>query len=132
MALGQRSHLSVYGTDYPTADGTCVRDYIHVEDLAEAHVLALGAIVPGVGKAWNVGTGTGSSVREVIRVCVEVSGRPISVMEGPRRPGDPPALVATGDRIRDELGWEPKYPTLRQIVETAWAWHRKNPRGYGA
>ncbi len=130
VALGQRPHLSVFGTDYPTPDGTCVRDYIHVEDLAEAHVLALGAIVPGEGKAWNVGTGSGSSVREVIRTCEEVSGRPIPLVEGPRRAGDPPALVATGDRIRRELGWEPKYPTLRQIVETAWAWHRQNPKGY--
>ena len=130
VALGQRPHLRVFGTDYDTPDGTCVRDYVHVEDLAEAHVLALGAIAPGVGKAWNVGTGTGSSVREVIRTCEEVSGRPIAVAEGPRRAGDPPTLVATGDRIRAELGWAPKYPTLRQIVETAWAWHSQNPRGY--
>ncbi len=130
VALGQRPHLNVFGTDYDTPDGTCVRDYIHVEDLAEAHALALGAITPGTGKAWNVGTGTGSSVREVIRTCEEVSGRKIAVVEGPRRAGDPPALVATGDRIRAELGWEPKYPTLRQTVETAWAWHSKNPKGY--
>ncbi len=130
VALGQRPHLSVFGTDYDTPDGTCVRDYVHVEDLAEAHALALGAIVPGVGKVWNVGTGTGSSVREVIRTCEEVSGRAIAVKEGPRRPGEPPALVATGDRIRRDLGWSPQFPTLRQIVETAWAWHRKNPKGY--
>lgn len=132
VALGQRQHLSVFGTDYPTPDGTCVRDYIHVEDLAEAHALALGAIVPGEGKAWNVGTGSGSSVREVIRTCEEVSGRKIAVVEGPRRAGDPPALVATGDKLRRELGWVPKYPTLRQIVETAWAWHRQNPKGYSS
>jgi UDP-glucose 4-epimerase len=130
VALGQRSHLDIFGTDYPTPDGTCVRDYIHVEDLAEAHVLALEAIEPGVGKAWNVGTGTGSSVREVIRACEEVSGRAIAVKEGPRRAGDPPALVATGDKLRTELGWRPRYPTLRHIVETAWAWHRQNPKGY--
>jgi len=129
-ALGRRSHLDVYGTDYPTPDGTCVRDYIHVEDLAEAHVLALEAIEPGVGKAWNVGTGTGSSVREVIRTCEEVSGRKIAVKEGPRRAGDPPALVATGDRIRRELGWRPQFPTLRSIVETAWGWHSTHPQGY--
>lgn len=130
VALGQRSHLDIFGTDYPTPDGTCVRDYIHVEDLAAAHVLALEAIEPGQFKAWNVGTGTGSSVREVIRTCEEVSGRAIAVKEGPRRAGDPPALVATGDKLRTELGWRPQYPTLRQIVETAWAWHRQNPQGY--
>jgi UDP-glucose 4-epimerase len=130
VALGQRSHLDIFGTDYPTPDGTCVRDYIHVEDLAAAHVLALEAIEPGQFKAWNVGTGTGSSVREVIRTCEEVSGRAIAVKEGPRRAGDPPALVATGDKLRTELGWRPQYSTLRQIVETAWAWHRQNPQGY--
>jgi UDP-glucose-4-epimerase GalE len=130
VALGQRSHLDIFGTDYPTPDGTCVRDYIHVEDLAEAHVRALEAIEPGVGKAWNVGTGTGSSVREVVRTCEQVSGRPIAVKEGPRRAGDPPELVATGDKLRTELGWRPQYPTLRAIVETAWAWHSRNPKGY--
>jgi UDP-glucose 4-epimerase len=130
-ALGQRTHLDIFGTDYPTPDGTCVRDYIHVEDLAEAHALALGAVEAGTLKAWNVGTGSGSSVREVIRTCEEVSGRKIAVKEGPRRAGDPPALVATGDKLRRELGWVPKYPTIRPIVETAWAWHSKNPKGYG-
>lgn len=130
VALGQRTHLDIFGTDYPTPDGTCVRDYIHVEDLAEAHALAVEAIEPGVGKFWNVGTGTGNSVREVIRTCEEVSGRTIAVKEGPRRVGDPPALVAAADRIRTELGWRPKHPTLRAIVETAWAWHEKHPRGY--
>jgi UDP-glucose 4-epimerase len=130
VALGQRSHLDVFGTDYPTPDGTCVRDYVHVEDLAEAHVLALGALVLGEGKFWNVGTGAGSSVRDVVRTCEDVSGKPIAVKEGPRRAGDPPALVATGDAIRRDLGWSPKYPTMRSIVETAWGWHSTHPRGY--
>lgn len=130
VALGQRTHLDVFGTDYPTPDGTCVRDYIHVEDLAEAHALAVEAIEPGVGKFWNVGTGSGNSVREVVRTCEEVSGRTIAVKEGPRRAGDPPALVAAADRIRADLGWRPKYPTLRPIVETAWAWHSTHPKGY--
>ncbi len=130
VALGRRPHLDVFGTDYPTPDGTCVRDYVHVEDLADAHLRALGAVEPGTFKAWNVGTGRGSSVRQVVRTCEEVSGRPIAVREGPRRAGDPPELVAAADRIRRDLGWEAKYPTLRQIVETAWAWHRRHPNGY--
>jgi UDP-glucose-4-epimerase GalE len=131
VALGQRPHVSVFGTDYPTPDGTCVRDYVHVEDLAEAHVLALAAVEPGVGRAWNVGTGTGYSVREVIRTCEEVSERVIPVREGPRRAGDPPALVADPTRLRHDLGWHPRFPTLRAIVETAWRWHSTHPNGYG-
>lgn len=130
VALGQQPHLDVFGIDYPTPDGTCVRDYVHVEDLATAHLLALGSVEPGKLKAWNVGTGVGSSVREVIRVCEEVSGRRIAVTEGPRRAGDPAELVAAADRIRRELGWQPKFPTLRSIVETAWEWHRRHPKGY--
>lgn len=131
VALGQRSHLDIFGTDYLTPDGTCVRDFIHVEDLAAAHALAIEAVEPGVGKAWNVGTGLGSSVREVIRTCEEVSGKTIAAREGPRRAGDPPALVAAADAIRRDLGWEPKYPDLKSIVQTAWAWHSTHPDGYG-
>ena len=130
VALGQRPHIDVFGTDYPTPDGTCVRDYVHVEDLAEAHRLALEKMTPGGGAAFNIGTGTGNSVREVIRVCEEVTGKKIAVKEGPRRAGDPPVLVAGADKIRGELGWSPKFPDLRSIVETAWDWHRSHPKGY--
>ena len=131
VALGQRPHVEVYGTDYPTPDGTCVRDYIHVDDLATAHLLALERIEPGRGAFYNVGIGRGYSVREVIRTCEEVTGKTIPVKEGPRRPGDPPALVAAGDKVRRELGWQPRYTELRPIVETAWNWHRTHPNGYG-
>jgi len=131
VALGKRPHVEVFGTDYPTPDGTCVRDYIHVDDLAAAHILALEAIRPGSRLAYNVGTGRGYSVREVIRTAEVVTGRPVAVKEGPRRPGDPPALVASAEKIRRELGWQPKYTDLRAIVETAWNWHKTHPDGYG-
>lgn len=130
-ALGRRPHVEIYGTDYPTPDGTCVRDYIHVEDLAEAHRLALEKVEPGRGLAYNVGIGKGYSVREVVRVAEEVTGKRIAVKEGPRRAGDPPALVAASDKVRRELGWEPRYAELRPIVETAWNWHKTHPDGYG-
>ncbi len=130
VALGQRSHIDIFGTDYETPDGTCVRDYIHVEDLAEAHLLALEKMTPGVGSAFNIGTGTGHSVREVIRVCEEVTGKKIAGKEGPRRAGDPPVLVAGSEKIHRELGWSPKFPDLRSIIETAWDWHRDHPKGY--
>ena len=129
-AVGKRPHVDVFGTDYPTPDGTCVRDYIHVDDLAAAHLLALEQIVPGVGAAYNVGIGRGYSVREVIRTVEEVTGKKVPVQEGPRRPGDPPALVAAADKVRRELGWSPRYTDLRPIVETAWNWHRAHPNGY--
>lgn len=130
VALGQRPHVEIFGTDYPTADGTCVRDYIHVEDLAEAHLLALEKLQPGQGRQYNVGIGKGYSVREVVRVAEEVTGKRIAVKEGPRRPGDPPELVAASDKVRRELGWAPKYTELRPIVETAWNWHKNHPSGY--
>jgi UDP-glucose-4-epimerase GalE len=130
VALGQRPHVEVYGTDYPTPDGTCIRDYIHVEDLAEAHLLALEKLQPGRGLAYNVGIGNGYSVRDVIRVAEEVTGKAVAVKEGPRRAGDPPALVAASDKVRRELGWQPKYTELRPIVETAWNWHKSHPDGY--
>jgi UDP-glucose-4-epimerase GalE len=129
-ALGQRPAIDIFGTDYPTPDGTCIRDYIHVDDLADAHLLALEALRPGVQLKYNLGTGRGYSVREVIRVVEEVSGRKVPVKESARRPGDPPVLVAAPEKVQRELGWKPRYPELRPIVETAWNWHRTHPKGY--
>lgn len=129
-ALGQRPSVEIFGTDYPTPDGTCIRDYIHVEDLASAHRLALEK--PGTEhfRALNIGTGNGASVREVIAAAEAVTGRHIAVRETARRLGDPPILVASSERIRAELGWTPKYPSLPPILESAWAWHRSHPQGY--
>lgn len=127
VALGRAPHCEIYGTDYPTPDGTCIRDYIHISDLAEAHIRAL---APGVGGFYNLGNGAGYSVREVVRLCEEVSGVRIPVVERPRRPGDPPRLVASAEKARRELGWEPRFPGLREIVASAWAWHRAHPDGY--
>ena len=129
-AMGQRPHIEIFGTDYPTPDGTCIRDYIHVDDLAEAHILALDKLTPGSQLKYNVGVGKGYSVREVIRTAEEVSGLKVPVKEGLRRSGDPAELVANADRIRRELGWSPRYAELRPIVETAWNWHRTHPQGY--
>ena len=130
VAMGKRDAITVFGTDYPTPDGTCVRDYIHVEDLASAHRLALEVLKPHDARKYNVGIGRGYSVREVIRAVEEVTGKPVKVVEGERRPGDPPALVAASDKARRELGWEPKWTELRGIVESAWNWHRAHPEGY--
>ncbi len=127
VALGKKTHCELYGTDYPTPDGTCVRDYIHNVDLAAAHIAAL---EPGKRGFFNLGNGEGYSVREVIRACELVTGKPIKVIEKPRRPGDPPRLVAGAVKARTELGWLPRFPKLEDIVATAWAWHRKNPDGY--
>ncbi|HYL81762.1 MAG TPA: UDP-glucose 4-epimerase GalE [Candidatus Acidoferrum sp.] len=129
-ALGLRPSLTIFGTDYPTADGTCIRDYIHVEDLAEAHLLALERLAPGKAPSYNVGLGRGYSVREVVAVVEDVTGRPVPIIEGPRREGDPPALVASCLKIRQVLAWRPRYQELRGIVETAWRWHRNHPQGY--
>ena len=130
-ALGLRPRVDVFGTDYPTPDGTCIRDYIHVDDLAEAHLLALERIRPRSTLAYNLGTGRGYSVREVIETCGSVTGRDIAVREAPRRPGDPPVLVAAADRATRELGWQPRYRELEPIVRTAWKWHESHPAGYG-
>ena len=127
---GQRPALTIHGTDYPTPDGTCIRDYIHVEDLADAHLRALEMLEPGRQLQYNLGTGRGYSIREVIRAAEEVSGRTVPVTEGPRRPGDPPMLVACSDKAQRELGWTPRYGELRPILETAWRWHQRRPRGY--
>jgi len=131
-AMGKRPRLDIFGTDYPTPDGTCIRDYIHVDDLAAAHILALDKLEAGAQLKFNVGVGRGFSVREVIRTAEEVSGLKVPVKEGPRRPGDPAELVANADKIRRELGWQPHYTDLRPIVETAWNWHRTHPNGYEA
>lgn len=131
VALGNRSHVTVFGDDYPTADGTCVRDYVHVEDLAEAHLLALERLEPGRGLQLNLGTGRGYSVLEVIEACRRVTKRPIRFEVGQRRDGDPAALVADSTRAKQVLGWTPKYTELDRIIETAWRWHQAHPRGYG-
>jgi len=129
VALGKQDHVQVYGYDYPTRDGTCVRDYIHVLDLAQAHILALRAVESG-SRAYNLGNGQGYSVREVIETARQVTGHPIPAVDVPRRPGDPSALVASSDRLRRELGWQPRYPDLRDIVQSAWEWHKSHPFGY--
>ena len=129
VALGQRDKVVIFGDDYPTRDGTCVRDYIHVLDLAQAHILALYALDQG-SRTYNLGNGQGFTVREVIETAREVTGHPIPAEVGPRRPGDPAVLVASSDKIREELGWAPQYPDLRDIVESAWRWHRAHPEGY--
>ena len=129
VALGQRERVMVFGDDYDTPDGTCVRDYVHVSDLAQAHVLALHALDDG-SRTYNLGNGRGFSVRDVIETARAVTGHPIPAGVGPRRPGDPAVLVAASDRIRAELGWAPRHPELRDIIESAWAWHRSHPHGY--
>ncbi|NLX22409.1 MAG: UDP-glucose 4-epimerase GalE [Phycisphaerae bacterium] len=130
VALGQRAQVTVFGTDYDTADGTCVRDYIHVEDLASAHRLAIEQIKAGEFSACNVGTGQGHSVREIIDVAREITGRPIAAAEGARRAGDPPVLVADPTRVRTTLGWEATHADIRTIVGSAWRWHEAHPQGY--
>jgi UDP-glucose 4-epimerase len=130
VALGQRDKITIFGDDYPTRDGSCVRDYIHVVDLAQAHILALRALDEG-SRTYNLGNGQGFTVKEVIETCREVTGHPIPAEVGARRPGDPATLIASSAKIRRELGWEPKYPDLRTIVEHAWAWHHSHPDGYG-
>lgn len=131
VALGQRASISVFGTDYDTPDGTCIRDYIHVADLASAHLLALDYLRSGGAPiACNLGNGLGYSVREVIDVCRVASGRDIAVVESPRRAGDPSRLVASAERARRVLGWTPLKPRLEEIVRDAWAWHVAHPRGY--
>ena len=127
---GSASAVSIFGTDYPTPDGTCVRDYIHIYDLAQAHILAMERIEPGRGLAFNLGNGAGYSVREVIEAARRVTGRPIAVKEGPRRAGDPAVLVASSEKISRTLGWKPRFPQLETIVETAWRWHQAHPKGY--
>ena len=127
VALGQKRHVEVFGTDYETPDGTCIRDYIHIVDLARAHILALKSTK---SEFYNLGTGGGSSVREVIAACREITGRKIDIVEKPRRPGDPPRLIASSEKIKRELGWRSKFQSLGAIIESAWKWHEKFPDGY--
>lgn len=131
VALGQRDRIKIYGTDYPTPDGTCIRDYIHLADLVEAHLLALDALETHSELIYNLGNGTGYSVRQVVETARSVTGEPISAEEADRRPGDPPHLVASADRIAGERGWSPQVPELAQIIDSAWRWHRTHPQGYG-
>jgi UDP-glucose-4-epimerase GalE len=137
-AVEGRGEVTVFGTDYPTADGTCIRDYIHVEDLAQAHLLALEATAPAAARtagaaaiALNLGNGGGFSVREVLSAVEAATGRPVPHRVGPRRAGDPPVLVADASRALDVLGWTPAHPDLAEIVASAWAWRRAHPDGYG-
>jgi UDP-glucose 4-epimerase len=129
-ALGLSEYVEVYGTDYATPDGTAIRDYIHIEDLSAAHLLALERTRPGEHQIFNLGNGNGFSVREVIAAAETVTGRPIAVREAPRRPGDPPMLVAASQRIRAELGWEARKPELTDMVADAWAFAQARPQGY--
>jgi UDP-glucose 4-epimerase len=127
VALGQKPHVEVFGSDYETPDGTCIRDYIHIVDLARAHILALNS---SKHEFYNLGTGGGASVREVIDCCRKLTGRKIDIVEKPRRPGDPPRLIAASEKIKRELGWRPQFESLDSIVASAWKWHQQFPRGY--
>ncbi len=130
VALGQREKIRIFGEDYETRDGTCVRDYIHVLDLASAHILAYEALETHESLTYNLGNGTGFSIREVIETARKVTGHPIPAEPAGRRAGDPATLIADSTRIREELGWSTKYPTLEAIIETAWRWHQSHPHGY--
>jgi UDP-glucose 4-epimerase len=130
VALGQRESIQIFGSDYPTPDGTCIRDYIHVEDLASAHLAALEKLESGKVLEVNLGTGVGNSVLEVINACRKASGHPIPAVMCPRRAGDPAELVAQCSLAKELLGWEPRYKTIDQIVQTAWNWHKAHPKGY--
>lgn len=132
VAAGKRESVAIYGTDYPTQDGTCVRDYVHVVDLAQAHLLALEALEQKPQQIYNLGNGRGFSVREVIGAARKITGKPLTAVESPRRAGDPAILVASSDRIKQELGWCPQHAELEEIIESAWRWHQKHPNGYSA
>jgi UDP-glucose 4-epimerase len=130
VALGKRDRIEIFGDDYPTADGTCIRDYIHIHDLALAHILTLDRCRDGAN-VFNLGNGDGYSVRRVIEVARKITGRPIPAVVGPRRPGDPPKLIGSSEKIRKQLGWTPRFSSLESIVQSAWDWHREHPDGYG-
>ncbi|WOO42816.1 UDP-glucose 4-epimerase GalE [Rubellicoccus peritrichatus] len=130
-AVGKRENIKIFGTDYDTPDGTCLRDYVHVDDLSRAHIAAFDKLdQPGAQHFYNLGTGTPNSVREVIQAVEKVTGKKVPVVEAERRPGDPPALYADSKKAKAELGWEVKFDTIEKIVETAWAWHSAKPEGY--
>jgi UDP-glucose 4-epimerase len=131
VAIGRREKLLVYGDDWDTRDGTCVRDYVHTEDLAQAHQIAVESLEPGVARAYNLGSGAGVTVLEVLRACESVVGHPIRFEVVGRRPGDPATLIASPGKIIHELGWSPRYTDIREIAETAWRWHNAHPQGYG-
>ncbi|MCA9132855.1 MAG: UDP-glucose 4-epimerase GalE [Planctomycetales bacterium] len=131
-ALGQRERIGIFGDDYPTPDGTCIRDYIHVDDLADAHLKALALLEPSTNLQLNLGTGRGQSVQQIIEACRQVTGHPIPTTLEARRPGDPAELVADSSLAQKVLGWSPKYTDVKAIVETAWNWHRTHPRGYAS
>ncbi len=130
VALGQREKIQIYGTDYPTPDGSCIRDYIHIADLVSAHLLALEGLAEQDKLVYNIGSGSGFSVKEVIEIARQVTAHPIPAQESPRRTGDPPRLVASSERIQSELGWQMQHSTLEEIVGSAWDWHQSHPRGY--
>lgn len=129
-ALGKQSHVTILGNDYPTADGTCIRDYIHVEDICRAHLLALNALTPQANRFYNVGLGSGFSVLDVVKTTEQVTGREIPIEYQARRPGDPPVLSASHEKITRELGWSPRHTSLTEIIESAWNWFQKHPDGY--
>ncbi len=131
VALGKRQHISLYGDDYPTRDGTCIRDYVHVTDLAAAHILVLESLVKG-GKSchYNLGNGTGFTVKEIIEAAREVTGHPIPTQVTERRAGDPAVLIAASDAIRRDLGWNPQFTSIHEIITSAWEWHQRHPEGY--
>jgi UDP-glucose 4-epimerase len=130
VALQQRKSISIFGVDYDTPDGTCIRDYIHIADLVSAHLLTLEALGDNDRLVYNLGNGNGYSVREVIETARRVTGQSIPAVESARRPGDAPRLVASADKIRSELGWKPMHPDLNDIITSAWEWHRTHPDGY--
>jgi UDP-glucose 4-epimerase len=133
VALEKRTIVTVNGTDYPTADGTCIRDYVHVEDVCDAHIKAMEALKPSDGLIYNVGLGRGYSVNEVIKAAKKIVGaRKINVTQDPRRPGDPANLVANSSKIRKELGWSPKHTTIEPMIQSAWNWMLEHPKGYAA
>ena len=131
VPLGERESAQINGTDYPTPDGTCIRDYIHIADLVSAHLLALEGLAERDCLTYNLGSGTGYSVREVIETARQVTGHPIPVNELPRRPGDSARLVAASEKIKRELGWQPQHASLNEIIGSAWQWHKTHPHGYG-
>jgi UDP-glucose 4-epimerase len=130
VPLGQRDCIRIFGTDYPTRDGTCIRDYVHVEDLADAHVRAIDAVQSGEQRYYNAGTGHGATVREIVDIAREVTGHEIPTFDEPRRPGDVPELRADSSKIRNELGWSPKFEDPRAIIASTWAWHKSHPNGF--